>query len=83
MARIPLLDESDPSLPPEIRESLEQARLARGSVLNLHRALAHRPEASRAVMGVVRTVYRQDSTLAPKHGELAYMTATAVNNCFY
>ena len=32
---------------------------------------------------LVQTVYRGDSTLDPKHGELAYITATAVNNCFY
>jgi alkylhydroperoxidase family enzyme len=83
MARIPLLDENDPTLAPETRAGLEEARLARGRLLNLHRALAHRPEASKAVMTLVQTVYRQGSTLQPRHGELAYMTATAVNDCFY
>jgi hypothetical protein len=31
----------------------------------------------------LQTVYRGNSTLDPKHGELAYLTATAVNDCFY
>ena len=61
----------------------EIAGRARGKVLNVHRALANRPEALEAFTGFVQTVYRGNSTLHPKHGELAYLTATAVNNCFY
>lgn len=83
MARIPLLDENDPALDPEARASLEEARRSRGSLLNLHRALANRPEASRAFMQLIHAVYRKGSTLEPRHGELAYLTATAVNDCFY
>ena len=83
MARIPLLDENDPSLPADIRLSLQEAAAARGRLLNIHRAMANRPEAARAFQQMVQTVYRGSSTLEPKHGELAYLTATAVNNCYY
>jgi alkylhydroperoxidase family enzyme len=52
-------------------------------VLNVHRALANRPEALNAFTDFIQSVYRGNSTLDRKHGELAYITATAVNNCFY
>jgi alkylhydroperoxidase family enzyme len=83
MARIPIVDENDPVLAEAARLALENAGLARGRVLNVHRALANRPEALNAFTDFIQTVYRGNSTLDRKHGELAYITATAVNNCFY
>ena len=83
MARIPILDENDPAIAEAARSALARAGQARGKVLNVHRALANRPEALEAFTTFVQTVYRGDSTLDRKHGELAYLTATAVNNCFY
>ena len=83
MARIPILDENDPDLPPDTRACLQEAAAARGRLLNVSRAMANRPEAARAFSALVQTVYRNKTTLAPKHGELAYLTATAVNNCYY
>ncbi len=83
MARIPLLDEHDPSLDAETRRVLVEAGQARGRLVNFQRALANRPEALRAVTDLTQTVYRKDSTLQRHHGELAYLTATTVNNCFY
>ena len=83
MARIPILDENDPAILESAKSALESASQARGKVLNVHRALANRPEALDAFTAFVQTVYRGNSTLDPKHGELAYITATAVNNCFY
>lgn len=83
MARIPLLNENDPALTDAQRACLAEAQGARGRLLNIHRAMANRPEASRAVQGLIRAVYRQDSSLDVRHGELAYLTATAVNDCFY
>lgn len=83
MARIPLLQEDDPTLSDDARALLRDAGLARGRLLNIHRAMASRPEAGRVFLDMVRTVYRSGSTLSPKHGELAYLTATAVNNCYY
>lgn len=83
MARIPILQEDDPGLSEDSRTFLEQSGKARGKMLNLYRALANRPEAGRALSELVRTVYRSGSTLPPKDAELAYLTATVVNNCYY
>ena len=83
MARIPILDENDPNLSPATRESLALAAASRGRLLNIYRAMANRPAALSAFNGLAQTVYRSKSTLEPKHAELAYLTATAVNNCYY
>ena len=83
MARIPILQENDPTLTDDQRAFLADAGKARGRLLNVYRAMANRPEAARVFSDMVRTVYRSRSTLSPKHGELAYLTATVVNNCFY
>jgi hypothetical protein len=83
MARIPLIDESDPAAAPDARAALLEAGAARGSLLNIHRALANRPNVLHAFNGLIQAAYRKDSTLKPQHGELAYLTATTVNNCFY
>lgn len=83
MARIPILDENDPALDPATREALLAAGASRGRLLNVYRALGNRPEALTALNGLIQTAYRKDSTLEPRHGELAYLTATTTNNCFY
>jgi alkylhydroperoxidase family enzyme len=83
VARIPILQETDPALTDDQRTFLAEAGKSRGRLLNIYRAMANRPPAGRAFSELVRTVYRSRSTLAPKHGELAYLTATVVNNCFY
>ena len=83
MARIPILDETDPSLSQATRNSLALAAKSRGRLINIYRAMANRPEALVAFNGLASTVYRSNSTLEPKHAELAYLTATAVNNCYY
>ena len=83
MARIPILQEDDPALPDDARAFLAEAGASRGRMLNIYRAMANRPAAGRAFSEMIRTVYRSGSTLTQKHGELAYLTATAVNNCYY
>jgi alkylhydroperoxidase family enzyme len=83
MARIPLIDENDPTLAPETRAMLDEAAASRGRLVNLYRALANRPAALQAFTGMADAVYRRRSSLAPKHGELAYFTATATNRCYY
>jgi hypothetical protein len=83
VARIPILQETDPALTDGPAAFLAEAGKARGRLLNIYRAMANRPPAGRAFSELVRTVYRSRSTLAPRHGELAYLTATVVNNCFY
>lgn len=83
MARIPLLQEDDPAVPEATRAYLRQLQQSRGRVVNIYRAMANRPEAARAFSGLGNTVYRGETSLQPKHAELAYLTATVVNNCFY
>jgi alkylhydroperoxidase family enzyme len=83
MARIPILQQDDPALSEDQRAFLAGAGQARGRLLNVYRAMANRPEAARAFSQMVKTVYRSGSTLDPRHGELAYLTATVANNCFY
>jgi alkylhydroperoxidase family enzyme len=83
MARVPILDENDPTIPEAARAALSVAGQSRGRVLNVYRALANRPEALLALTQLIQTVYRTNSTLEPRHGELAYLTATAINDCFY
>ena len=83
MTRIPILHLDDPDTPEDAREYLLEATLARGSLVNLYRAMANRPAAGRAFSGLASTVYRGSTTLEPKHAEFAYLTATVVNNCYY
>ena len=83
MARIPLVDENDPATPAEAREQLLAAKRARGRLINIYRAMANRPAALAAFTAFAGTVYRAGSTLEPRHAEIAYLTATAVNDCFY
>jgi alkylhydroperoxidase family enzyme len=83
MARIPIIDENDPLTDPAVRQALLDAGAARGRLINVYRALANRPEALTAVTALLQVVYRAGSTLAPEHGELAYLTATTVNDCHY
>ena len=83
MARIPLLHEDDPTISPEARAALQAARGSRGRLVNLYRALANHPAALRAFTGLGAAVYGRDSSLTRKQAELAYTTATVVNNCYY
>ena len=83
MARIPILHEDDPTTPADAKAYLQEAGQSRGRLVNIYRALANRPEAGRAFSKMATTVYRGTTTLDPKHAELAYLTATVVNNCYY
>ncbi len=83
MTRISLLHEDDPATPDDAKQYLQEAGQARGFLVNIYRAMANRPEAGRAFSNLANTVYRGTTTLDPKHAELAYLTATVVNNCYY
>ena len=83
MTRIPILREDDPALPEEARAYLLEAKQSRRRLVNIYRAMANRPEAARAFSGLANTVYRGRTSLEPKHAELAYLTATVINNCYY
>ncbi|HZU77259.1 MAG TPA: carboxymuconolactone decarboxylase family protein [Dehalococcoidia bacterium] len=83
MARIPLLDPNDPATPPAARTALQAMRSPRGDgPINLFRALANHPAALETFSAFLRAVYAR-GTLSRKQAELAYTTATVLNQCFY
>lgn len=82
MARVPLLDPDDPNISDEARAVL-QARLGSSRrVSNITRVMANNPNLANAFSGFVGSFYR-GGALPPKERELAYTTATTVNQCFY
>ena len=84
MARIPLPDENDPAIAAETRAFLDQFKQTHGGrVLNVARAMSNSPESAKVFYELVSTAYQGNANLQPKQAELAYFTATAVNNCFY
>ena len=86
MARIPLVDLSDPNLDSDLRKRLSESPLIRGLGLspggapNVIRAMANHPEMLQAGF---MAPYLPSSTITPQHRELAYLTASVLNNCHY
>lgn len=77
MTRIPLVDPNDPASGSNFEE------MGLGSVHpNVYRAIANHPDALRVFAEFGRTVYF-DSRLTAAERELAYLTASVVNNCHY
>ncbi len=72
MARIPLVEP----------EGGEPGRGLGGTHPNVLRAIANHPGAVKGFAGFGGFVYGE-SSLAPAHRELAYLTATVVNRCHY
>lgn len=82
MARIPLVDSTDPSADPRAVASLEAARENHGVELNVHRALANHPELMDRLWALTDVAYL-DNSLNPVQRELAYYTAAVTNSCHY
>ena len=82
MGRLPLVDPDDPDLDPAVRDRLKNAFGARrsGRVPNVMRAMANHPLAFHVGAGVA---YRPESQITPRQRELAYLTASVLNNCHY
>ena len=66
MARIPLLQETDPAASEDSKAFLAQAAKARGKMLNLYRDFANRPEAGHAPSELIRA--DQPLSLDLSHG---------------
>lgn len=81
MARIPLVDLGGGSGDGEGGEEWESV-LEGGRLPNVLRAISNDPGAAQAFGAFGGWVYAGTS-LTPAHRELAYLTATAVNNCHY
>jgi len=80
VARIPLVDPGDANLDPGAREILEALTGSAFGVPNVLRAMANHPVALREGAMVA---YRPGSLIAPAQRELAYLTASVLNNCHY
>jgi alkylhydroperoxidase family enzyme len=72
MARVPYVDLGSRAENPDVADLYAAIAELRGSVHNLHRALANQPSALSAFMGMSRYV-RDDSGLAPRLRELAIL----------
>lgn len=83
MARIPVWDEHDASTPREVREALEYTEQTFGQNLNVFRVMANHPDIVRRYVDLAMCSYGEQSTISSAHRELAYTTATVVNNCHY
>ncbi len=83
MARIPLVDTSDPSVDPRVRRSIDAYRARTGYELpqdkNVLRAMANHPALLEASLSLAAAV--QD--LTPAQRELAYLAAAVTNDCYY
>lgn len=81
--RAPVWSAEDPDAPEDVRDALEYAREKFGGNPNVMRVMANYPEILRRYIDLSKVPYGQKSTLTPIDRELAYMTTTVLNECFY
>jgi hypothetical protein len=81
VARIPLIDPDDPATPPEVAAVLHGSTPPGGGLFNVVRALANNLDAF-GVLGAISKLY-QSQRLSDAQHELAYLTASVVNDCHY
>lgn len=82
MARIPLVDPDDPGTDPLAAEVLHRIRDVIGRDVNVYRGVANNAKVFAALAQFGPPVYSNNS-LEPSERELAYLTASVVNNCHY
>lgn len=84
MARIPLVDPDDAGADPLARETLKRVTALRNRTVapNVYAAVANHPEALHALADFGTTVYYANSLTLPER-ELAYLTASLINECHY
>lgn len=82
MARIPLIDLSDPAISPELAALNDSIVKLRGSPHNIQRALANRPKALGAFMEMSRYI-REECSLDPRLRELAVLATAYAQNVPY
>jgi hypothetical protein len=79
MARLPYVDPDDPNLDPAVRGLMMRPGAASTDVVNVVRALANNGRALRALGELSRV----GDSMPRAHRELAYLTTSLLNNCFY
>ena len=80
MARIPLVDPNEDGVDPRAKAAMEQTGMSIHP--NVYRAIANHPGALDAFSAFGKAVYFENSITAAER-ELAYLTASVVNNCHY
>ena len=82
MARVPLVDPDDPGVDAEVRATLLDLRQRFGTDTNYYLALANSAPALRAILALGEASYFGEH-LDLGLTELAYLTASATNECHY
>ena len=82
MARIPLIDPDDPTVDAEVRARLLDLRSRFGTDTNYYLALANSGPALAGILALGEASYFGKHLDLPLT-ELAYLTASATNNCHY
>lgn len=82
MSRIPFVDPDDPNVDERARRLLQGARAAIGRDVNVYLAIANHPEILEGFAHLGTAAYFAGS-LDPRLRELAYLTASVVNDCHY
>jgi alkylhydroperoxidase family enzyme len=84
MTRLPLVDPEDPNLSPDVRDVVDRFGGVGGfaGLPNIMRAVANHPGAARIVAEAGAVLYGS-GTLTPAQRELAYLTASTINDCHY
>ena len=82
MARLPLVDPDDESTKESARRILAAVRAGTGRDYNVFRAAANHPALLEALASFSASAYFLNS-LPPTQRELAYLTASVVNECHY
>lgn len=84
MARIPIWQDDTPDTPPEVTEAIDYAAASAGFALNIQREMANNPTVLKGFSDFTGAFYAEGAgTVTPAERELAYTTATVVNNCHY
>ena len=82
MSRLPLVDPDDESADESARQILGAIRAGAGRDYDVFRAVANHPALLEALASFAASAYYLNS-LQPSHRELAYLTASVVNECHY
>jgi hypothetical protein len=79
VSRLPYVDPRDPNLDPAIRDRMLRPGADGERVVNVIRALANDSQALRALGELSRV----GDSVTRTQRELAYLTTSVLNNCFY
>jgi alkylhydroperoxidase family enzyme len=84
MGRLPIVDPNDPSTPPEVAETLSSFVVPPWTgPQNILATVANHGPLFGGFVAFASALYGETATLSPAERELAYLTASQVNECFY